>query len=163
MANKTLGLPDSPRKLVYRKLVSILRGNAKLKHAVRTWKVFDASSGADDAAIAEGELPAVRLLPFGQGATPETPTTQNSPLGIRVEVYTDGYNLDDLLDLWGAIEAAIFTGDGAENARTAIKSVWPNTQAIRLSQPGITPNPPDLPNGVLCGVGTLIVEMTVPH
>lgn len=158
------GVPASSRRLVFRKLIGVLQADKVLKRAVKSWHVFDGSDAAGDTEpFAEGELPAVRILPFGQGASPETPVSQSSPLGIRLELAVDGYNVDDILDLWGAFEAALFPGDGARTLLSTLREVATGVNQVNLTQPAITVNAQGLPEGVMAAAGTISVLMTVKH
>src|ERR1051325_10790283 len=118
----SLDLPDSPRKLVFRTLVSLFQQDTTLKATISpgSWYVWSGKA-TDNAPLGTGLLPAVQITPIGLSATAETVAQQNSPFGIQLTVATAGLNVDDLLDLWSAFENVIFTGDGTKTTTAALQ------------------------------------------
>jgi hypothetical protein len=110
-----LPLPQSDRARVFRKVVALLRTDPILKRTIRpaSWYVWDGRPDQKAGVFASGELPALRITPRALPATPETVTRQSSPMGLAVELATDGTDIDDAMNLWAAVEAVLFPGDGS--------------------------------------------------
>src|SRR4051812_31857825 len=156
-----LPLNDGVRTRVFRKVVQLLQADPVLKRTIRpaSWHIWDGRPDQKAGAFAVGELPAIRITPVALAASPETNARQNSPLGLRFEVATDGLNIDDALNLWEAVEAVIFTGDGTRRALAALRQVAPEVLSIRLSQPSFTPNPARVADDMIPSQGARAVEL----
>ncbi len=158
-----LPLKDGLRTLVFRKIVGLLQADAVLKKTIRptSWYVWDGRPDQKVQAFASGERPAIRITPIALDAVPETNTRQNSPLALRFEVATDGLNIDDAMNLWEAIEAVVFTGDGSRRVLSALRAISPGVTSVRLLTPSFTPNPRGLADDVILSEGSLVIELLV--
>src|SRR6185312_4368870 len=165
----SLNLPDSPRKLVFRALVGLLQADPDLKRTIKPASWFAWSGNPQDAAppVVQGRCPVAKLTPIALPATAETQAAQNSPFGVGLFVATWGTNLDDLLDLWGAFERAVFTGDGAKSTTIALRSALANNagaagasvQSLRLGVPAIQPVMEDAEFKYMTATGTIFIQM----
>lgn len=160
------GLPDHPRSVVYAMVVAALKADPTLSATIHPdgWRTY---LDEDDNSTPPGEdtMPSLEALPFGQGAGPESLVTQQSPLGIAINVATEGLDVRDLLNLWGAVEAALMPGDGSRALMQSIRSALVGTGAqvsdVRLSSPAITPSIPSSSNQVMVASGTISVNMLI--
>jgi hypothetical protein len=163
---KLLDLPDHPRTIVYEKIVDALRVDPVLKSIIHPdgWRTFT-DEDSNDTPPGEDTLPAIEVMPFGQGASSESPVSQFSPLGIAINIATEGLDVRDLLNLWGAVENALFPGDGSRvlgNAiRTAIVGTGAQYETMNLGSPAITPSGPGIDKQMMLASGTLNVMMRV--
>jgi hypothetical protein len=157
-----LNLKSKRRGPVYEALVHLFRTDPILKREIKplSWHVYLGDRPDDAQPFGEGELPAVEILPFGQGATPESNTRQNSPLGIRITIATDGLDALSLIALWEAFEDVVFPGDGGRSIIATLQAAYPGVISISLSSPAIDPNPQGLGKNVMAAVGTITVNMT---
>jgi hypothetical protein len=137
-------LPEGPRAIVYEAICQALRNDPTLKTIIPPggWRTY---TGEDDSDAPPGEdsLPAIEVLPYGTAASSESMLSQSSPLGIGINVATEGLDVRDLLNLWDAVEGAIFKGDGQGALLNLFKARLNGTGArvlqVNLSQPGIAP------------------------
>lgn len=161
-----LPLPDGVRTKVFRAFVNLLRHDPVLKRTIKplSWYVWDGRPDPKPGTFASGELPAIRLTPLWQHATPETLTRQSSPLSIQIDIAVDGTNIDDALNLWEAIEAVVFTGDGSARALSALRAAAPapnNVLSLRLVNPAITPTPAGLVDNLILCEGHILIELMI--
>jgi hypothetical protein len=164
---KILKLPDHPRSIIYTLIVQALKADPTLRRVVApdAWRTY-LDEPDNDTPPGEDTLPSVEVLPFGQGALPESPIAQSSPLGIAITIATEGLDVRDLLNLWGAIEHALFPGDGSRTLGAAIRAAIAGTGAqyetLNLSSPAITASGPAIDKQIMVASGTLNVMMRVP-
>lgn len=162
MPQAELPLPVSSRTKVFRKLVSFMQADNILGRVFKedSWYTWD---GRNDAAVqlSSGAMPAIRLTPVGKAGVPQTPVRQTSPFGVAIELAVNSFNMDDLLNLWGAVELAIFPGDGSNALLTAMQIVYPEVYDITLDTPAITPKTDATNASFLYAVGTLTVQMLI--
>ena len=88
----------------------------------------------------------MRITPRALPATPETVTRQSSPMGLAVELATDGTDIDDAMNLWSAVEAVLFPGDGGLKVLAAAPGDHPLGHLGAAQLPGLHP-PPRRPAG----------------
>lgn len=161
MPNRNLGLADSPRKLVYLKVVELLKADPTLKRVIApdSWATY-ADDLVDDAEpFGEGELPAVEILPVGMPASAETDMSVTSPLGLRLTLYTESFA--DAFDLWDAFEAVFLGVTGADSMYHKLRDLYKFTTGVRLTQPSISPNPAGLPKGIWQASGTIVIDLRI--
>jgi hypothetical protein len=158
-----LPLPQSDRARVFRKVVALLQADPILKRTIRpaSWYVWDGRPDQKAGVFAVGELPALRITPRALPAAPETVTRQSSPMGLAVELATDGTDIDDAMNLWAAVEAVFFPGDGSLKVLAALQAITPSVISVRLSSPAFTPHPAGLPDDMILTEGHLTVELLV--
>lgn len=134
--NPRLGLPSSRRSRLFREIVRMLRADADLDAAVRTWQAWDGDQDADDDPPASA-CPCVRLTPQGGPAETRDNISQQGTLRWDVEVWTAGLDAEDPLDLWAAIENVIFPADVDEqrSIRDRLRSLGGTGTDIKVSEP----------------------------
>ena len=121
----------------------------------------------NDAPPGEDTLPAIEVLPYGMSAASESPVAQYSPLGIAIDLATEGTDVRDLLNLWWAVHSAIFVGGGDRTLvnliRTDFATFSPGSQleSIQLGMPAITPSGPDLAKQIMIAAGNLSLTIRV--
>jgi hypothetical protein len=165
---KLLKLKDGPRSIVYMAIVDALKASPTLKATIHPdgWRTYTDEPN-NDTPPGEDTLPAIEVLPFGSAASPESPIAQFSPLGIQINIATEGLDVRDLLNLWGAVEAALFPGDGSRaigekvRAQFAASGTGAQYETMNLGSPGITPDGSGLGKQMMLASGTLSVMMRV--
>lgn len=163
---KLLPIPDGVRSIVYTTIVKALRADVVLKTVIPAdhWRTYLDDTG-DPSAPVESTLPMIDILPHALHAAPESIATQASPMGIAITVAVEGLDIRDLLNLWDAVEASIFKGNGLSTLKRDLNAALAGKggQAIdvRLLQPAITPDETEKGKQVLLASGTVVVNMTV--
>lgn len=165
---KLLKIPDHPRTIVYDLVVKALKSDPILRATIHPdgWRTYT-DEPDNDTPPGEDTMPCLEVMPFGQAASPESFIAQASPLGIAINIATEGLDVRDLLNLWGAVENALFTGDGARPLGTAIRAALALSgtgaqfETLNLSSPAITPSGPEIAKQLMLGSGTLNVMMRV--
>jgi hypothetical protein len=110
----TLNLPIDPRTAVWRLTRERLQADATLAGAVETWLTWDGA--ADSNADLESKRgPALRLYPLMAPMGWYSAESQRAPLVIMVEAAIPGMDVEDILNLQGAIEDALYPPGGAED------------------------------------------------
>jgi hypothetical protein len=139
-----LNLPTSPRTSVFRALEKILRNDPVLHTAIkpqsfRSWTGDD----LDDITPSIDMCPFLRMTPACQAEMWEFPDAQQGMLLVNVELMTPGYNVCDMLDLWWAIEKAIYPSDfDLRNANVnALNAAGAYPGTPQFSQPAFDPKP----------------------
>jgi hypothetical protein len=105
-------LPTSPRTTLFRAIDNLLRKDPVLSSVIRPGS-FRSWSGTqyDSMDFQFSSAPGIRLTPTAGPTDFKYPETMSGDLFINVECLVVGQNVDDLLNLWGAIEAAIYPSD----------------------------------------------------
>ena len=174
MAQLLAQLDDSARTIVYNQIVAALKADTTLKAVIPPgqWTTYTEDvPQTRNSPLENNGLPAIRILPFGLPATQEANVLQNSWFVIGISITTAGLDVRDLLNLWGAIEAALFPGDGsktlANNIRAALAAAGAargknvgSIQTINLGVPAIAPSTDQ--SSFMTAEGNIIVPMTVP-
>src|SRR5437763_883458 len=106
----TLNLPDTPRTLVWRALVGRLQSDPDQDSTVRTWIVRDGGRH-DNADLSRVKAPALRLYPLSGPMTWYDAQSQQGALVVALEAWVPGLDVEDLLNLQGAIEGALYPDD----------------------------------------------------
>jgi hypothetical protein len=165
---KTLDLSDSPWTLAYDRIVLALKNDPTLSATITPngWRTYT-DEPDNDTPAGEDTLPAIEILPFGLGASSEAPISQYAPLGIGINVATEGLDVRDLMNLWYAIHAAIFPGDGSRTLVSAIRGDFvaaangAQLESIQLTMPAITPAGPALGKQIMMASGSLSLTIRV--
>jgi len=163
-------LNASPWALAYYRVVLALKADPTLSKTIAPggWRTYT-DEDSNDVGPGVDSLPALETLPFAAGASPLTIISQNAPLGIAISIATEGSDVRDLLNLWGAVHKALFPGDASTALRSAIvadfQSAVPPLGAqlasVQLSAPAITPSGPGLQKQIMSASGTITINMTV--
>lgn len=134
-----LDLNDSPRTAVFREVETILRADPTLRRVVKCWRSWQGVPGdAQELSPAAGG-PAVRLTPVGSEEQFQFPDAQTGTLTIGVEAAVAGTCVDDVLNLWWAIERAIYPADQAAKfaIQQAIQQAGSKTGLCTFSSPSL--------------------------
>lgn len=121
-----LGLPQAERTAVFRAVVGILKADPVLKGQVKTLLSWEGKP-TDAADLVLGMAPAIRLTPTGGPDGWMSPNTVVGDLYINFEMLTASYLVDDLMNLWRAVVAAIY--DPSSTSFTAIQATLRNAGA----------------------------------
>lgn len=139
----TLDLPDSPSTLVWRLIVARLQGDTDLGRVVRTWITWDGASNCNvDLASDAVQGPSIRIYPTEGPMAWYSADQQVIPLNIAVETTVPGMDVEDILNLQGAIVGALYPPDpAAERAfEQALVTAGAETGLIEFSQPIMEPH-----------------------
>jgi hypothetical protein len=167
-----LALNDCLQTQVFRKIVQIYKDNPILRRTIKptSWFVWDGRPDMKDDPFIQGNLPAIRLTPTAQPARPLTNVRFESQFLIRQEIGIPGLNIDDAMNLWYAIHATIFTGDGSKAALQALGtlslSVTPpgqNVISLGLGTPSFTPIATAVGSEMIVADGDIWINMMVPR
>lgn len=174
MAQLLTQLTDSARTIVYNMVVAALKADTTLSAVIPPgqWTTYtEDAPRVRNSPLENNGYPAIRILPFGLPATQEANTLQNSWFAIGIAITTAGLDVRDLLNLWGAVEAALFPGDGsktlANNIRAALAAAGAaagknigSIQTINLGVPAVAPSTDQ--SQFMTAEGNIVVPMTVP-
>jgi hypothetical protein len=99
-------LPDGLRSIAFRAVEQVLREDPVLSGVVKTWRTLE---GRDDDTQEVGwdNCPLIALSPSPQPDRKLTHENANVTMVIYVEVYAPGTCVDDMLNLWDAVGAAL--------------------------------------------------------
>lgn len=139
-------LPTSPRTTVYRKVCQILQTDPVLSSVIRpesfrTW----AGRSHDNMEFSYSSAPGLRLTPLGSLETWKFPEARVGDLVIRVDMVLPGTDADDEMNLWWAIQRAIYPDVYATQLANiqALQAAGANTGYVEFSQPAFDPEPQD--------------------
>jgi len=156
-------LPDSVRKLVLRRIVQQLRNDPILSRALKVILAWEGKPG-DDRPLTIAMAPGIRITPtFG----PEMwafPDATRGWMFLAVEMIVPGYDVGDMIDLWWAIETALYPRDSSRLAfQKDLREVGLDqglagayTGLIEFSQPIADDAPADQ---FMAAVGQMKIEM----
>lgn len=166
---KALKLQDGIRSTVYTIVVGALKAHPTLKATIHPngWRTYT-DEPDNDTPPGEDTLPWIEVMPFGLSAGPASLVMQESPMGIGINIACDSLDVRDLLNLWEAVEGALFKGDGQATLLHTLKSrlaeIGPaNIAAISLTNPAITPTESQINKQVLVAAGTINVQLRIPR
>lgn len=130
------GLPPGVRAAVFRAIVQRLQTDPVLHGAVKTWMTWS-SNPLDRSDATLGLMPAVRLTPQIGPTDWYTPDSMLGPLQIKVEMNVEGIDADDPLNLWEAIERALYPTDRADELawEASLRAAGAETGQVKFSQP----------------------------
>ena len=144
MATLALNLPTSPRTSVFRALDKILRNDPVLQRTVRP-QAFRSWSGNsyDSVDFTLAMAPCLRLTPSNGPEVWKFPDAFVGPLFIKVEMLVAGYDVDDVLNLWWAIEKALYPSDNvAKSANiSTLQAAGAYTGLAEFTQPAFDDSP----------------------
>jgi hypothetical protein len=131
----TLDLPDDPRTLVWRLIVARLRDDPALSRVIATWLTWD--GGRDSNKDLESlRPPALRLYPTLGAMTWHDAQSQTAPLIINIEATISGMDAEDILNLQGAIEDALYPAGADEVAwEAALTAAGAEPPQVEFTQP----------------------------
>ena len=102
-----LTLPEDDRTIVFREFCYMLQDDPDL-FEVLTWVTWEGEPGESEAPTPE-VCPWVRLTPMADESGRRTSERFSAPMLITIETAVEGSDVADSINLWGAIETAIFT------------------------------------------------------
>lgn len=128
MAHTRLPLAMHARTAAFRRLAALLQADVELRRVVRTWDLA-AGEPRDETPPALTQMPRIKLwgLPLSSAWT--STRTALCPLLLTIEIHVAGTDPDDLLNLWGAIEAVLLPHHDAAR-RTALNTTMENLHGI---------------------------------
>lgn len=139
----TLDLPNSPSTLVWRLVVAQLQADADLDRVIRTWITWDGAPNCNvDLASDAVQGPALRIYPTEGPMAWYSADQQVLPLNIAVEATVLGMDVEDILNLQGALVRALYPDDPtAERAfEQALVAAGAETGCVEFSQPVTEPH-----------------------
>lgn len=158
-----LSLNDSPRTSVFRCLDDILRADPSLQRfftrpgSFRSWR----GEPFDKSEFAQAMAPAIRLTPFPETEEYWYPGQQKGTLTVKVEMIVPGLAIDDVDNLFYAIQRALVPTDNA--ARLAIekklKAAGSMIGQIHFTQPAVDSAPNAGSDGLFMATGLFKTEV----
>ena len=135
-----LQLPTSPRTKVYRAIDNALRRDPVLSSVVkadsfRSWS----GKGKDTTEFTYSMAPAIRLTPMNGPEQFAFPSAMKGWLYINVEMLLTGTDYDDVMNLWWALELALYT----QGVPQALNAAGAYSGLCLFSQPAFDPSPAD--------------------
>lgn len=158
-----LSLTDSPRVIIFRLVEEHLRADTTLGRTVRTWKCWRGQPGDKDE-ISYAQAPAIRLTPRPGPVDWWTPFKYHGSLFIDVELIVQGTCIDDMDNLWYAIESSLFPASMAASpffANLQGAGAW--KLLIGQHQPPVDNRPEAGSDGGFRGMGRLSIEYRAPY
>jgi hypothetical protein len=156
--------PTDPRVTAFRAAVALMQGSP-LCRLVKVWKAW---TGDDDSATDPtlDQLPCVRITPYSGraerragGSMSQRTQTYSLPLRIEVEVWVPGARIDDLVNLWGRVEAALLGEDDVGRVRSINALAAANVKDALLIRPAFPEGPMGYGAEDLVGVGEVQLEV----
>jgi len=151
---KSSPFPLTARSQVWTTLIAWLQADNVLHQAVDTWQVWSGRE-SDTAVPTEEDLPLVRLTPAPGSQVWLDENTQQCNWPIKVEIGIEGTDLTHLLNFWGAIETALFTGNNLLNALIPFGVIQKT-----ITTPSLAPKMFGEKSG-LAGEGVLLLKMRI--
>lgn len=143
MPNTLLKLPEDVTTTLFRLIETQLRTDPILGSVVRTWQTWEGVPG-DKQPPAIGMAPWVSLTPQPTQERWFSPETQEGTLNIRIDVLVRGTCIDDVMNLWGAIRAALSPyarGSDGVCFNTRLMSAGAHKGLVEMNQPLFDPSP----------------------
>jgi hypothetical protein len=158
-----LKLPAWPPTSVFRAIVGKLKRDPTLQRLIpaSSWLTWDGDPQA--ARPIPKTSPAIRLTPTCGPNVWWSPETQRGPLLIAVELSVSTTCVDDIMNLWGAIVRAIYTGDVPTDAAfsVALQQAGAHTGMISFSLPAFDPSPETDGDGCFHAIGQIKIEVRI--
>jgi len=133
------GLPRGTRSKVFQRIVEQLQTDPLLRSLIKRWNVWD--KAVSPATTAANEI-AIQLTPRLGAVDWYSPDTQYGPLQVQIDLWLPGnsrgiYNAVDALDLWEAVESALYPPDIDKRKafKRDLQCLGAETGEIRLAQP----------------------------
>ncbi len=137
-------LPTSPRTKVFRAIDNILRRDPVLSSVIRPSSFRSWNGSTHDAAeFSFSMCPAIRLTPSNGPEDWKFPDALVGWLMIKVEMLIPGTDADDELNLWWAIERAIYPDGRTLDNVLALQQLGAYDGLVAFSQPAFDPQPAD--------------------
>ena len=137
-----LDLATGTRATVFRTIVSQLKADPVLANAVKFWMVWDDSEW-DRNVITSLQQPGIRLTPIPASQGWYSPDAFSGYLQIQCEIGIPSVDADDYLNLWEAIENALYPpGDRVTQLayQQALRDAGSETGLVEFNLPASDPN-----------------------
>ncbi len=163
MATPTLPLKTAPRTSVFRALLGVIGCDPTLRRIFGkpgSLRVWDGST-EDAADFALVQAPAARFTPMSGGVDDWfSPEMQFGDLVVGVELLVRGTNVDDVMNLWWAIQRAIYpeTPDGPLAIANKLMAAGATTGMVTFIEPAFDPDAARS-NGYFLAYGRMKVEI----
>lgn len=160
MARSALDIPTAPRTAVFRALDQIVRAdptiNGVFGNRIRSWTGDELR---DAKPFTTTEAPALRLTPVGMGQDEwYSPDEQFGELGIEVEIFLRGTLIDDLMNVWWAVQRAIYPVTGAQPNANLLNAAGATTGMVTFADPAFDRQMAEQ-SGYMRGIGSMKVEI----
>lgn len=176
MAKLLTNLPDCAQTIAYEMIVAAIKADPVMSATIPPgqWTTYlDEASAVRNVPNDNNGFPCIRIMPFAGGTSPEANVIQNAGLGIAITLTTAGHDVRDIMNLWGALSRAIFSGDGSKALANAIRTALAaagssqgrnvgSLQTFRLVLSGVGPSTDSNDTKFMTAEGAIIAEMTVP-
>jgi len=159
MAN--LDLKRGVRSKVFRAIETVLRADPVLDRTIRTWVTWDGTNPSQSADL-PGMCPILRLEPSVGPMGWFDPSSQFGPLVIRVGMVVQSYHAEDYLDLWEAIEGALYpegNWEAQQRIRNALADLGAEIGQVEFSLPATTPDPRGVADGLFLCSGMMRISI----
>lgn len=139
-----LKLPTDPRTAVWRLLVQTLKADPTLNRTVKTWLCWEEPTKTS-LLLTAATSPCIRLTPIPGPQRWYTPDSNIGELQVKVEVDILTWDVDDYLNLQGAIERALYPPDREKELaiERAFVAAGAETGQWQFSQPVMDPKAGD--------------------
>ncbi len=139
-----LDLNMSPRAAVLRQIETILKTNATLKRIGLKWRTWKETPGQNPP-FGVDLAPIIRITPTNGPETWKFPNAFVGPLYLNCEYLLKGSDVEDPLNLWWAIETAIYPGGALTTANVqALQQAGAYSGLTEFSIPGYDESPDGL-------------------
>jgi hypothetical protein len=141
VARSKLDLDDCPRTKVFRQVDAILRADPTLRRVFgaeggRRFLSWEGDPVRDAKPLDDKSAPAIRITPAAMGEDGwYSPEAQMGDLAIEVEILLRGTNVDDLMNVWWAVQRAIYPKSGAQDNANALRDAGSFTGMVAFVDP----------------------------
>lgn len=136
MAANRSAFPKSPRRALWEAVLKRLKADPVLTRCVQTWYALDGLENPDRKRWSLTQLPAVSVVTIGRGASWYAIRDFKAPIVFQIDFAIASTNEGDLLDMWTAIEQALFGGGEPNSILSQMRQV---VQGVELIGCGVTP------------------------
>jgi hypothetical protein len=158
-----LKLPTWPPTAVFRAIVHRLKADPVLQRVIPpgSWLTWDGDPRANHPLPKTS--PAIRLTPTTGANAWWSPQAQVGPLLIAVELSVSTSCVDDVMNLWGAIVRAIYTGDvpGEAAFSVVLQGLGAHTGMITFSLPAFDHSPEADGAGMFVATGQMKLDIRI--
>jgi hypothetical protein len=112
------GLPPDKRSIVFRAVEFVLKTDLALATVVRNWRSWEGDTGKDTQPPAFDLCPMIRISHGEVELERLALELYKIPIPIVIEAFSPGTAQEDLMDFWGAVENALFSGKVMANGET---------------------------------------------
>jgi hypothetical protein len=156
-----LPLDDAPRTLVFRAIDDLIRADGTMQRIfrgnIRSWR----GDPNDKAELAIGMAPAIRLTPAPGPVSYWYPGATKGNLFIDIELIVKGLRIDDVENLWFAIERVVMPRETVPlmAVHAALTAAGAMTGLIYFTSPAHDPNPTAGDGGAFRPYGQMSLEV----